>query len=45
MDLICKKYGLKYRLLRLLLELDYNSETYDTIKVNRILHNFHHHRD
>ena len=38
-DLTCKEYGFKLRLLRLLLELDYNSKIYDTIRVNGMLHN------
>ena len=40
MDIICKKYGLKHHLLRLLLELDYYLELHDTIRVNGLLFNY-----
>ena len=40
MDKICKKYGLKYHLLQLLLKLDYYPELYNKIRVNRMLYDY-----
>ena len=45
MDLICKESGFKHGLLRLLLELEYNSEIHNVIIVNGMLHDFHYYED
>ena len=45
MEEIYKKYGLKYDLIWLLVDLDCDLESYDTITVNRIICNYYYHGD
>ena len=45
MNVTCKKYGLDYELVRLLVELEFEQEIHYKIKVNRILFNYEFHGD
>ena len=45
MDKIYNQRSLKKELLWLLVELEYDSEIHDTIKVNRLIYNYHYIED
>ena len=45
MTKFCNKYRLKYELLQLLVELEYDLEIHDIIIVNRLTYNYYNHGD
>ena len=45
MNKICKKYGFNYKLLRLIVGLDFDPDLYCKLKVNGIMYNYKFYRD
>ena len=41
MDIIWNQYRLEYELVRLIIELEFDQEMHQTVKVNRILYNYY----
>jgi len=45
MKRIHKKYRLNYKLIRVIVDLEFNPDLYYSVKVSRLMHDYNFHRD